>query len=182
MRLIELAFCLAALGLTSALPDVSNFLKTSSGCKSLNCLLSLPEDSSPLLDGEPASDSASLVDVILQMNDDQMVPSFSATSSSSSSSPPFLNTARAAAERITGTTIDHFIPPRSFAASVPASTLAALEADPSMLSVTRLLPRHKFSLSNLRRFFAGAIAQPAFQPASVSLNMGRIHLILFCLC
>jgi hypothetical protein len=155
MRVIVFLLLAAAISLASSLPDVDSVVKSSPPCTTLKCILSFP-DNVPLPSDEPhTSNSPSFVDVILHINDDSTPSSFSATSSSSPS-PSFLHNGRTTAERITGVTIDHFIAPRSFAASVPEPSIVALEAEPSILSVTRLLPQHKFSMSNLRRYFSGA--------------------------
>jgi hypothetical protein len=150
---VVLLLLAAALCLAVALPDINHFFKKSPGCNTLKCILSFPRDHAIPPEELAALNPASLVDVILHMNDGRTVSSFSASSSPSSS---FLVDGRAAAERITGVTIDHFVPPRSFAAAIPASSLTTLAAEPLILSITRLLPEHKFSLTGLRSYFSGA--------------------------
>jgi hypothetical protein len=142
---------LAALVLAHALPCVGGFAvksPESKPCDSLRCILLFPnlhtiasEDLSP----------PSLVDVILHFSNDQIAEG------------------RSAAERITGISIDHFIAPSSFVAAVPASSLKAIADEPLIRSVTRLLPEHKFSLSDLRRFFSGDVRK--LMPQTTAVNI-----------
>ena len=131
---------LAALVIAIAVPDASGFAakakQSSPKCRSLKCILSFPDMHTIASEDFTALSPSSLVDVVLHFTNNQ------------------ISNGRSAAERITGISIDHFIAPSSFAATVPASSLKTLADEPLVRSVTRLLPEHKFSLSDLRRFFS----------------------------
>jgi hypothetical protein len=143
MRVDLLLFLVAALNLaiaTTGIPTQAG--DPSAKCHTLKCILSFPDVHSLPSEDIAALSPSSLVDVLLHFSDHQII------------------SGRSAAERIAGTSIDHFIAPSSFAATVSASSLSALAAEPLIRSVTRLLPEHKFSLSELRRYFSGEKPPP----------------------
>lgn len=144
---------LAALVIAIAVPDASGLSakaqQSPPKCQSLKCILSFPDMHTIVFDDLAALSPSSPVDVVLHFASDQ------------------ITNGRSAAERITGISIDHFIAPSSFAATVPASSLKTLADEPLVRSVTRLLPEHKFSLSDLRRFFSGDAHAPKILPFSI---------------
>ncbi len=144
---------LSALVLANAVPGTGGFAEKSqhpAPCETLKCILSFPEMHSIRSDEFSAVPPSSLVDVVLHFTNDHIAKG------------------RSAAERITGISIDHFIAPSSFSATVPASSLKALGDEPLIRSVTRLLPEHKFSLSGLRRFFSGDLHPP--EPTEITVT------------
>jgi hypothetical protein len=148
----------AALFFATALPGASIFaakLQESPPCESLKCILAFPDMHDIISDGFSTLSPSSFVDVILHFNDDHIA------------------IGRSAAERITGISIDHFVAPNSFAATVPASSLKTLADEPLIRSVTHLLPEQKFSLSDLRRFFSGDSHAP--QPNADSVKHATLR-------
>ena len=146
MRVGLLLFLVAALSLAIAITGIPTKPGDSSAkCQTLKCILSVPDLHSLPSEDIAALSPSSLVDVLLHFSDHQII------------------SGRSAAERIAGISIDHFIAPSSFAATVSASALNALTAEPLIRSVTRLLPEHKFSLSELRRYFSGEQLPPPQQ-------------------
>jgi hypothetical protein len=143
LLLLLLLLLAAAHDFAFAIPEPSGFRKfkqsigTSPDCDSLKCVFASPEIYSIPPEDFADRPTAAIVDVLLHMSGDKVA------------------LARAAAERITGIKIDHFIPPASFAAAVPASNLQSLSTEPLIRAVTRLLPEHKFSMADLRRYFSG---------------------------